>query len=601
MRAEQLKVFKKDKQTTMLNFGSVTRLAKRNRVEDVEQIPPTEADEDMDEGFESDSLSRKDERDARNAKLFGKDALQVGLKKMCITQDDAAVNLFKAAYFIGINNLSFALFPSLLDLMRDTGVRSMTCLYNDDKSCAEIIYCISRAIMNHALEKVRKKPFFWGYDRRVYRHFCSSPYGDLFFLFGTSLYPLYHILWNDGCATMVGRKKGVATLLKKVNPRLTAIHCVAHRTNLATSDTSKKIPYARQIDTLVNGIANYFSSSSNRMENLQDLQEELDCDVVKMQRIFEIRWLSRHACLAKVCKSMDALLVALYKDRIDLYSMLCTFECMYAIHFLADILEKMSELSKRFQKDHVDVTTVHGIVQSTILCIKDEYLEERTLDLNASQRGVGNYPIIPEYGPEKGHLHDLRCSLRGHVFFSQKVMRDADGSDMMHALDFQFSYARRLACTTSYAWKTIVAFYGVEITVNNTKYPPLINGDAFKDEFRKFKRQAGIDFAKMSLIEVASLLANNDTWKDMYPNVLKVAQVALVQCCSIAICERGFSARTKIKTKWRNRMETEILDALMRIAIEGQADMDFSSAIEMWKNLAKRHLFAPEGLSKVDA
>ncbi|MCO5558284.1 hypothetical protein L7F22_011863 [Adiantum nelumboides] len=111
-----------------------------------------------------------------------------------------------------------------------------------------------------------------------------------------------------------------------------------------------------------------------------------------------------------------------------------------------------------------------------------------------------------------------------------------------------------------------------------------------------FKRQANIDVAKMSLIEVASLLANNVCWKDAYPNLLKVAEIALVQCCSTAICERGFSARTKIKNKWRNRMETESLDALMRICIEGQVEMDFSIAMEIWKSISKRHLFTTEGI-----
>ncbi|MCO5549887.1 hypothetical protein L7F22_003361 [Adiantum nelumboides] len=601
-------------------------------------------------------------RDARNAKLWGKTALKEGMKKMYVSQEDALLNLFKAAYFIGKNNLSFAMFPSLLKLMKDTGVKSMTSLYNDDKSCAEIIHCIAKALMEEALDKVRKSAYFGimidgSTDISVHHHLviyfsyidqgsmpCTTFYGmvrtrdssaqgifDAFFieLENANVDVTKLIAFgSDGCSTMVGRKKGVATLLKKLNPRLTAIHCVAHRTNLASCDTSKKIPYARQIDTLVNGIANYFSSSSKRMEHLQDLQEELDCDVVKMQRVFEIRWLSRHACLSKVCKSMDALLVALAKEKEDLYKMLSTFECMYAIHFLADILEKMSVLSKRFQKDYVDVTAIHGIVQSTIMCIKDEYLEERVLDLNASQKGVGDYPIMPEYGAEKGYPYALRSSLRGDMFFGQKITRDTEGGDMVRALDFQFKYAKKLCECLEKRFvdnsilrcvkilvpaqhpmhekllrdfgveecNEIAAFYGIEKVVNNTRFMPFIDGDAFKDEFRKFKRQANIDFAKMSLIEVASLLANNVCWKDVYPNLLKIVEIALVQCCSTAICERGFSACTKIKNKWRNRMETESLDALIRICIEGQAQIDFSNAMEIWKSISKRHLFATEGI-----
>ncbi|MCO5570706.1 hypothetical protein L7F22_024433 [Adiantum nelumboides] len=53
-------------------------------------------------------------RDARNALVFGKPAMQKGLKKMHSTQEESMLSLFKAAYFIGRNNLSIALYPSLL-------------------------------------------------------------------------------------------------------------------------------------------------------------------------------------------------------------------------------------------------------------------------------------------------------------------------------------------------------------------------------------------------------------------------------------------------------------------------------------------------------
>ena len=40
---------------------------------------------------------------------------------------------------------------------------------------------------------------------------------------------------SDGASTMVGKNIGVSALLKKeVNPFITAVHCIAHRINLAT-------------------------------------------------------------------------------------------------------------------------------------------------------------------------------------------------------------------------------------------------------------------------------------------------------------------------------------------------------------------------------
>ncbi|KAH7373883.1 hypothetical protein KP509_17G078700 [Ceratopteris richardii] len=439
-----------------------------------------------------------------------------------------------------------------------------------------------------------------------------------------SLHNLFKLIafGSDGCSTMIGKKQGIATLLKKVNPMLTSIHCVAHRTNLAISNMSKKIDYSKKIDMLINSIANHFSSSSNRMQNLRDLQEEFDCEILKMQRIFEIRWLSHHNCIKNVCKSLDALHFALEKERRDLYDFLSTFECIYALHYLADILEKITDLSFMFQRDYVDVTIVHGLVSSTILCIRDEFLDEREIDLNAAQQGIGEFPIIPEYGVKNGYMYAFRSSMKGDMFFGQKVKKDIEGADLQTALDFQFNYAKKLCQSLKkhfvdncimHAVKIlvptqhplherllkeygkiecikIVDFYGNAKLLENVLIVPIIDGETFKTEFRKFKHHAKVDFAKTSLIEVASMLENNSIWKYAYPNILKVIQIALVQCCNIAICERGFSARTHIKSKWRNRLDIESLDALMTIVIEGKEDYDFSNAMELWKAETNRNL-----------
>ncbi len=54
---------------------------------------------------------------------------------------------------------------------------------------------------------------------------------------------------SDGVATMVGVKSGVATRLKAVNPRIVAVHCVAHRTALVMSDTTKSNPELQAVDS----------------------------------------------------------------------------------------------------------------------------------------------------------------------------------------------------------------------------------------------------------------------------------------------------------------------------------------------------------------
>ena len=64
-------------------------------------------------------------------------------------------------------------------------------------------------------------------------------------------------LATDGASVMTGVNKGVATLFKKKNSRLIAVHCMAHRLQLACEKASHKILYI----TKYIGVLNQFAKS----------------------------------------------------------------------------------------------------------------------------------------------------------------------------------------------------------------------------------------------------------------------------------------------------------------------------------------------------
>ena len=57
--------------------------------------------------------------------------------------------------------------------------------------------------------------------------------------------------------------------------------------------------------------------------------------------------------------------------------------------------------------------------------------------------------------------------------------------------------------------------------------------------------------------------------KEQVPNHATLAELLLVFPVSNATVERGFSAMKRIKSDWRNRLNEETLDNLMRISIDG--------------------------------
>ena len=44
----------------------------------------------------------------------------------------------------------------------------------------------------------------------------------------------------------LGRRAGVATLLKRKNPQMVPIHCVAHRLALAVAQAGDAVPYIKR-------------------------------------------------------------------------------------------------------------------------------------------------------------------------------------------------------------------------------------------------------------------------------------------------------------------------------------------------------------------
>ncbi|MCO5576493.1 hypothetical protein L7F22_030303 [Adiantum nelumboides] len=553
--------------------------------------------------------------------------------------------------------------------MQDCRVPYTTSLYNDDKACAEMVYCMAKYLMDFTLKKVSSSRWFGvmideSTDISTHGHMViylsyledecipkMSFYGIVRVCDGTAKSLFNAVIdelkrckldlskliafGSDGCSTMTGKKNGVSSLLKKnVNPFLTSIHCVAHRSALAVSSVAKSMDACKKLDKLVNSLATFYNGSSKRLKELQEMQEDLACPILRLQHTYDIRWLSRYNALNALCLSFDAILKLSRKDNLPLFNEISNFQFIYSLFFMTDILKGLATLSKTFQRDHVDVTSVKSLVDNQISRIKEYYIEDPKLDCNALTHGIGGFEILQEYGSPKGHLFTLREALRGNMFYDQEIKRDICGEDLRNALEFQFSFAsaiitnlecrfedntilnnmkvfvpaqfplleRALKVFGNVEFENLAKFYGKKQRIGILDFDPIIDGDDLKNEFKTFKNQAPKDFVRYSLTEVTSCIASNVMWRDEYPNLLTLCQVALVQCSSIAMCERGFSARTIIKSNIRNRLEIKSLDALMKIAIEGPPTLsedELLESIEMWSEKAHRHLFTSQVLDVV--
>lgn len=68
---------------------------------------------------------------------------------------------------------------------------------------------------------------------------------------------------SDGASVMLGCKNGVAAHLKRIQPALVAVHCYAHKLELAFKDAIKKVSIDAKVSTcLLQGLYYFYHNSA---------------------------------------------------------------------------------------------------------------------------------------------------------------------------------------------------------------------------------------------------------------------------------------------------------------------------------------------------
>ena len=339
---------------------------------------------------------------------------------------------------------------------------------------------------------------------------------------------------------------------------------------------------AQEVDDVVNDIATIFSRSAKQNAILKSLEEEFGCQELKMSHIHKIRWLSRANVLHKVCETYEPLLILVKQHNASLYVKMSNFQFVYTIHFIADILEKLASLSKTFQSDYVDVSTMFSLIKAEISVLIELFLDVPEVDVNASFYDGLGYDIILDYGSEEGKLAALRASIRGPNFRSVRLNRFVDNSNLEAAIQFQKQFCNviianlketfpqsgivlyfkilspatfprskpQLRTFGSTEISTLESFYGeTKFFEDGCEIDALVSMNKLRGEFQLFKAQAQHEWQDRSIRDSWVAIGRNATQAAKYPNLLTLAHICMIQYGSTTICERGFSIQNHLKTK----------------------------------------------------
>lgn len=132
-----------------------------------------------------------------------------------------------------------------------------------------------------------------------------------------------------------------------------------------------------------------------------------------------------------------------------------------------------------------------------------------------------------------------------------------------------------------------------EFATEKKSAEPIISAEDTKKEWKLIKPLViNEGFPRDKLSTLWQLIYKHH--RDKFPNLLKLAAIALTTPIHTADCERGFSNQNRIKTSLRNRLSPERVDDLVTVSCEGGAlsDFDFKSALQHWKKKKDRRIFS---------
>jgi hypothetical protein len=126
-------------------------------------------------------------------------------------------------------------------------------------------------------------------------------------------------LATDGARAMTGKENVLAALMKKDNPYLVSVHCIAHRLALAASQLVKDFPYQVKFQCCLVSIYSYFKHSATHTHNLQEIEKVLEDPVLKYQPIYEVRWMSLHSAVQAASRTLKSLMTFLENEATSIH------------------------------------------------------------------------------------------------------------------------------------------------------------------------------------------------------------------------------------------------------------------------------------------
>ena len=421
----------------------------------------------------------------------------------------------------------------------------------------------------------------------------------------------------------MGRKTGVGVQMQsKHSPFSIQTHCIAHRLNLACTDSIKKEDFLTTFRDKFDALYHFMSSSHARVYALKQIQQVLEEPELNIKEPHSIRWLGLKSAVEAVYECYASVLSILSKFAAEknpvakgLYKYFCSYKVALVIAFMLDVHSELAVLSQQFQKKNLMFSEVQPLIDGTLSKLDflsntdGEGLKQMKRDILASddegeklhfkvtmddefnnlrERYIRNlkHNIKHRLGKDDGDvLSDFSKVLEPSIVCN--ISEEAGNEAIAHLSNF---YGTDKEMTRVYG--TLIE--GTEETV--IPVPAMLDQDKLIAEWPRLRGMIKGAYKHDNLSELCRKLIVLHT--DIMPNVSILAAVAICMQLTSVECERSFSVQNRLKSKFRASIKAEKLQCLLQVSMLGPAIELYKpeAAIRHWLGAKKRRkgrLFSP--------
>eukprot|EP00733_Pompholyxophrys_punicea_P000634 Pompholyxophrys_punicea_v1_NODE_204_length_2775_cov_14.624265.p1 type:complete len:548 gc:universal NODE_204_length_2775_cov_14.624265:172-1815(+) len=183
---------------------------------------------------------------------------------------------------------------------------------------------------------------------------------------------------SDGGSALLGKDNGLVTRLLSLNPLMLAFHYLCHREALACQHAASEIDYLNQIFfPMTEQLGRFYRDSFVRTRGLHEVEKEHGVSHIKVITSAFTRWLSHDNVTKAIATNLPQILEHLSSCNSDavalgLFHQMSSFEYIGFLLTMRDILPLASKLSKIFQSQDCDLSSLQSVLPSFLEEISDQ-------------------------------------------------------------------------------------------------------------------------------------------------------------------------------------------------------------------------------------